>query len=68
MEEVVIITRDINGNRNNHYLHWDNVCTYVQDTFTDEDEILLVVVEDSCIYSYLSSEAITISDLLGFFA
>lgn len=68
MEEVLIITRDINGKRTNHYLHWDNVCSYIQGNFTDEDEILLVIVENSCIYSYLSSDHITASDLLGFFA
>ena len=68
MEDVWISTRDINGKRTNHYLHWDNVCSYIQENFTDEDEILLVVVADFCIYSYLSSDAITIGDLLGFFA
>ena len=68
MEEVIIVTRDINGLRTNHCLHWDSVCTYIQENFTDEDEIMLVIVEGACVYSYLSSNEITIGDLLGFFA
>lgn len=69
MEETVIITtRDINGKRKNHYVYWNGVCKYVQENLTDEDEILLVIVEDTCIYSELASDAITIADLIGFFA
>ena len=68
MEEVVIITRDINGSRIDHYLHWDKVCDYIQQNLTDEDEILLVIVEDTCIYSSLFNDRINCSDLLGFFA
>lgn len=68
MEEVLIITRDINGKRESHFLRWDKVCEYIQENFTDEDEILLVIVEGSCVYSYLASDSITRGDLLGFFA
>lgn len=68
MEEVWIVTRDVNGNRTDHYLNWDKVCGYIQETFTDEDEILLVVVEDSCIYSSLFNNPIDLEDLTGFFA
>lgn len=68
MEEVVIVTRDINGKRTDHFLRWDKVTSYIQDNFTDEDEILLVIVEGSCIYSYLSSDSINRYTLLGFFA
>lgn len=68
MEEVVIISRDINGKRINHLLHWDGVCDYVQDTLTDEDEILLVIIEGTCVYSYLSADSISKYDLIGFFA
>lgn len=68
MEEVVIITRDINGKRLDHYLRWDNVSSYVEDHITDEDEILLVAVEDSCIYSSLFNNPITKHELIGFFA
>lgn len=68
MEEVIIVTRDINGKRTDHYLHWDGVCSYIQENFTDEDEILMVVVEDSCIYSSLFNDPITREDLIGFFA
>ena len=69
MEEVVIVTRDVNGKRTDHFLRWDNVCSYVESTFTDEDEILLVIVEGSCIYSELGSvDSLTVDDLTGFFA
>lgn len=68
MEEVVIVTRDINGKRTNHYLRWDKACSYIQGNFTDEDEILLVIVEDTCVYSYLFADSINRYDLLGFFA
>lgn len=68
MEEVLIITRDINGKRESHFLRWDKVCKYVQENFTDEVEILLVIVEGTCVYSYLANDSITRGDLLGFFA
>ena len=69
MEEVIIITRDINGKRDSHYLRWDEVCSYIQENITDEDEILLVIVEGTCVYSGLwTVDLLTIDDLLGFFA
>lgn len=68
MEDVLIVTRDCNGKRTNHCLHWDSVCEYVDETFTEEDEILLVIVEGTCIYSALSNEEIVVDDLTGFFA
>ena len=68
MEEVLIVTRDINGKRTDHYMHWDQAYVYVDDYLTDEDEILMVVVEDSCIYSSLFNDPITREDLIGFFA
>lgn len=68
LDALWISTRDINGKRTNHYVHWDEVCKYVQENFTDEDEILFVVVADFCIFSYLANNRITIGDLLGFFA
>ena len=67
MEEVTIVTRDINGKRTDHHMRWDGVCKYIQENFTDEDEILLVIVEDYCIYSLLN-DPITREDLIGFFA
>lgn len=68
IEEVRIVTRDINGKREEHYLYWDSVCEYVQESITDEDEILLVFVEDQCIYSGLFNDPIDREDLMGFFA
>ena len=69
MEEVVIVTRDEHGKRTDHLLRWDNVCSYVESNFTDEDEILLVIVEGSCIYSGLwTVNLLTKDELIGFFA
>lgn len=68
MEDVVIITRDINGERTNHYMLWDQAYTYIEEHLTDEDEILLVMVEDSCIYSGLLNDPISREELTGFFA
>lgn len=68
MEEVIVVTRDINGKRTDHFLRWDDVCTYIQESLTDEDEILLVIVGHVCTYSALGNEPITKMELLGFFA
>ena len=65
--EVFIVTRDINGKRTEHCLWWKDVCSYVQENLTDEDEILLVVVADACVYSALVNNPITVDDLTGFF-
>lgn len=70
MEEVIIITRDENGKRTEHYLRWDDVCNYIdQHDFTDDDEILLVIVEGTCIFSGLwTVNQLSWSELRGFFA
>lgn len=71
MEEVLIVTRDINGNRTHHYLRWDSVCDYINSArFQDiDEELLLIIVEGTCIYSGLTSFAtMNWSDVLGFFA
>ena len=69
MEEVVIVTRDVNGKRTDHFLRWDKVYSYVPDNISDEDEILLVIVEGSCIYSGLwTVNLLTKEELIGFFA
>ena len=70
MEEVIIITRDCNGKRSYHFLTWDEVCHYVDvNDFSDEDEILLVIVEGTCIYSGLGVvEQLSWDDITGFFA
>ena len=68
MEEVLIVCRDINGRRTNHFLRWDSAYDYIQSDITDEDEILLVIVEGACIYSSLSEDSISKFALLGLFA
>lgn len=69
MQEVIIHTRDLNGQHMVHYLTWDFVCSYIESQkFTDEDQILMIVVEDSCIYSAIFDKPITWDDVTGFFA
>ena len=70
MEEVFVMTRDVNGKRNYHYLRWDNVCSYVtNDEALRDEEILMVMVGDVCIYSGLQHNDILSWDaLVGFFA
>ena len=70
MEEVFVMTRDINGKRNWHYLRWDSVCDYVNNNETLEDEeILIVMVNDICIYSALQGHGtLSWEALVGFFA
>ena len=70
MEEVFVMTRDVNGKRNYHYLRWDNVCDYVLNNEEfQEEEILMVMVNDICIYSGLQNgDGLTWRALVGFFA
>lgn len=70
MEEVTIVTRDINGQRLIHYMTWDKVCTYVRVGLDkiEEDEILAVFVDGACLYSALGNDSIDWEDILGFFA
>lgn len=67
---VVVVTRDINGEQQVYETHWSDIVrliAYCQ--ITEEDEILLVIVEDTCIYSSLGSDrALTLDDLTGYFA
>jgi hypothetical protein len=70
MEEVFVMTRDVNGKRNYHYLRWDNVCDYVlKDSELRDEEILMVMVNDICIYSALQdNRMLSWEALVGFFA
>lgn len=70
MEEVVIITRDTNGKRTNHYLRWDNVCSYIQNNdFIEDEEILLITVDGTCIYSAMwTVDIMDWGSVMGFFA
>ena len=66
---VIITTRDINGTKLQHFMEWDQVCSYIQERgFTDEDEILMIDVEGTCVYSGLMGAPITWDDVTGFFA
>lgn len=69
MEQVVIVTRDVNGKRNYHYPKWDSVCSYVEKNEAIRDEeILAVLVEDYCFYSSLGHNSLSWYELIGFFA
>lgn len=72
MEQVVIVTRDINGKRNYHYPRWNEVCSYIDNNEAIRDEeILAVIVEDYCFYSSLQADhgaQADWDDLIGFFA
>ena len=70
MQQVVIVTRDLNGKRNFHYPKWDEVCDYVaKHEDIKYDEILAVLVEDYCFYSGLQDKSfLSWGDLVGFFA
>jgi hypothetical protein len=65
---VLIAVRDINGKRRSHCWLWDNVCTRVDEHISEDDEILCVLTEDTCLYSGLVNDPITLDDLKGFFA
>lgn len=71
MEDVVIITRDVNGKRIYHYSTWDDICDCINSMreTLEEEEILLVFVDEHCIYSGLwNTVPMSWGDLLGFFA
>ena len=71
MEQVVIITRDINGKRIGHFSTWDDICDYINSKreSVENEEILLVFVDERCIYSGLQDKGtLSWGDLLGFFA
>jgi hypothetical protein len=74
MEEVIIITRDTNGKRRKLEYLWDDVCAWIIGhgglacNIHDDDEILLITIDGTCVYSALTSPAITWEDVTGFFA
>ena len=71
MEDVTIITRDVNGKRIGHFSTWDDICDYINSKreSIEDEEILLVFVVDHCIYSGLwNTVPLSWDDLLGFFA
>lgn len=70
METVTIITRDVNGNRNTHYLRWDSVCKYIENNKDHlmNDEILMISVDGQCVYSGLTASFdLNWEEVTGFF-
>lgn len=67
---VEIHTRDINGTSSVMTLRWGDIYNHINTHINDleEEEILLVVYEGTCIYSQLGNEPIDWEDILGFFA
>lgn len=70
MEVIEIVTRDTNGKRLHHYLHWDYVCKYVNTNESiKNDEILLILVDGTCIYSAMwTVDILDWDSVTGFFA
>lgn len=71
METIAIVTRDVNGKRIYHYSTWDDICDCINSMreALEEEEILLVYVDQQCIYRGLwKSVPLSWGDLLGFFA
>lgn len=72
MGQVKIFMRDANGRRYTMMMPWEDVNVELVEQRTageisDEDEILLVLVGGTCIYSALTNDPITLDDLTGFF-
>lgn len=67
---VKIYTRNINGVTRIRAVCWGDIYAYVKskNLNLEEEEILMVTVNDSCIYSQLGSAPITWNELIGFFA
>lgn len=71
---VTIYIRDINGKRQVLTIpDISFVCEFIEnhinpDVTTGEEEILMVYVDGTCIYSALGNDPITWDDIKGFFA
>lgn len=70
MEEVTIVTRDINGYRNYHYLVWDKVSDYIHKNIEklETEEILVIYSDGHCLYSLLGNNFVSWFEVSGFFA
>lgn len=67
--EIEIITRDINGKKMLYSFKGQDDLLENINAISDEDEVLIVNLDKSTLYSALSSESgITIDDITGFFA
>lgn len=70
MLDVAIITRDVNGKLEEHYLTWDRVSNYALLQVAmgaDVDQILFITVEGACVFSSLYGKTITWRDIAVFF-
>lgn len=67
---VDIYLRDINGREDTITIGWHNVCQYVDQNreILEDEEILLIMFNDACIYSQLANGPINWGDVVGFFA
>lgn len=67
---ISITVRDINGKRDTVYRRFQSeIIDAIKEDISDDDEILLVMQDGTCIYSALGSDhPITKDDLTGFFA
>ena len=71
---ISILTRDMNGRRTTHI--WPNQAALIEELSSEhqvsigpEDEILLVMLGRSVLYSQLANpDGITVEDIVGFFA
>lgn len=72
MTNVDIITRDINGLKTqNHFIDWYEAYKFALDQLdkNSSDEILLIFINGSCVYSFFSTiEPVNWEDIVGFFA
>lgn len=74
LKPIHILTRDINGERttlcfNNRSQLYSILTAEHQTYLTENDEILMVIIDNMVVYSQLSnSNSLTVEDLLGFFA
>lgn len=68
--QVKIIIRDVNGKQTTITSSWNNVCAGILDNRKklDAQEILLVMVDNTCIYSRLANYPIGWEELIRFFA
>ena len=65
---VEILIRDINGRKITIPLDWDDVCASINEYASEDEEILLITCNGTCIYSQLGNDPITWEDVSGFFA
>lgn len=69
MNVIKIYLRDINGNKHVMCFNWDVYGIDGFEKIPEEDEILFVFLNGSCVYSCLNREyAITKEELIGCFA